>query len=347
MTNIKTNYNNYELDDFACDISFINYVQKNNSEDVIKWEKWFSQNHKNEIEAQKAKTLILHLHFKKNNLSKEFINTEWNKLSKRLELTKKNKETKTLNFLNNNWWKSVAAACLLLISFGSFYYFFFQKNNIETITLSEIIVPKGEIKKVMLPDGTLVFINSDSKLSYDNLFSQKTREVYLEGEAFFDVKHNPEKPFIVKTVENRIRVLGTAFNIYAYPNEDIYRASLERGKILISHKDENKEYELKVNQSYLLLRGSNQSKIFETKSIETYSSWKNGNIDFKNQSFTNILRVLERTHNIVFILQNHNLGNCKYTGNFNTKDDINTILGVIKLPTPFEYEIHNDTIIIN
>lgn len=346
MTNKNSNYYNYKFDDFVCDDSFINYVRKNNSEDVIKWGLWFSQNPSNKEEAQKAKTLILHLHFKENNLSRDFINAEWTKLSKRLELNKTIKETKTINHLNNNWWKSVAAACLILVSFGSFYYFFSQKNNIKTIILSEIIVPKAEIKKVMLPDGTLVFINSDSKISYDNNFDQKTREVYLEGEAFFDVKHNPEKPFIVKTVDNKIKVLGTAFNIYAYPDEDIYRASLERGKIIVSNKNEDKEFELKVNQSYLLLRNSNQSKIFETNNIETYSSWKNGNIKFRNQSFASILRVLERTHNIVFILENHNLGNCKYTGNFSSNDDINTILGVIKLPTPFEYEILNDTIII-
>lgn len=346
MTNKKTNYNNYKLDNFVCDDSFINYVRKNNSEDVIKWTQWFSQNHSNKEEAEKAKTLILHLNFKSKNLNKTYINAEWIKLAKRLKLDEKEKKTKTINLLKNNWWKSVAAACLILVSIGSFYYFYSQKINIKTITVSEIIVPKAEIKKVMLPDGTLVFINSDSKISYDNNFSEKTREVYLEGEAFFDVKHNPEKPFIVKTSDNTIKVLGTAFNIYAYPDENIYRASLERGKILVSHKNENTKFELKVNQSYLLLRNSNQSKIFETNNIETYSSWKNGNIDFKNHSFESILRVLERTHNVVFKLENHNLGTCKYTGNFSTSDDINTILGVIKLPTPFEYEILNDTIII-
>jgi transmembrane sensor len=182
-------------------------------------------------------------------------------------------------------------------------------------------------------------------LKYDSNFGKKRREVFLEGEAWFDVKHDKKKPFIVHTQENDITVLGTSFNVYAYPSENTFRTSLERGKISVSHSD-IETVKLKENQTYLLTKNSLKPEICESENIQSYSSWKEGETVFRNQPFSEILRNLERTHNVAFNLLNKEVGSIKFTGNFSTKDNISTILEVIKLPMAFEYVIVNDTITI-
>ncbi len=345
MNGKNTRCNDYEIDDFVCDDSFINFATNKNQDDVTKWEEWLLGNPKNRQTAKEAKLLIRHLRFNKQKLSSNFVLCEWLKLRDRLNLNEIKPPVKKRTVFKRKIWQYAAAASLLLFFVSVIYYFTLIPKYEEVVDYHEIIVPKGEIKKILLSDGTLVFINSYSKLKYDNCLSREQREVFLEGEACFDVKHNAKMPFIVHTQENDVTVLGTAFNVYAYPNENIFRASLERGKISVSYNNEE-AVELEVNQTYLLIRNSKQTKIFESANIQSYSSWKDGKIMFRNQRFTDILRKLERSHNVIFNLQNKEVENCKYTGTFTTDDDINTILGVIKYTTPFEYKILNDTIVI-
>lgn len=345
MIEKKTSYKDYKIEDFVCDDSFTNFVTNSNQQDVSKWGKWLSHNPKNRETALNAKILILYLRFKKRELSTDFIKDEWLKLKGRLNLSESTPPVKKRTIIKRKIWQYAAAASVLLIFAGAFYYLTLTPKFDEVVDYKEVIVPKGEIKKVLLSDGTLVFVNSDSRLKYDHSFSGEQREVFLEGEAWFDVKHITKKPFVVHTLENDITVLGTAFNVYAYHNENVFIASLERGKISVSHNNE-KAVELKANQSYLFIKDSNKSKIVETSNIESYSAWKDGKLVFRNQRFIDILQKLERSHNMVMSLQNKEVGNCRYTGTFYYEDDITTILDVIKLPTPFDYEVLGDTIII-
>jgi len=338
-------YKNYKFDDFVLNESFINYATNKNQTDVVKWEKWFSKGHKNKETALEAKMLILQLRFKKCELPDGFVKNEWLKLENTLKLNDFKAPVKNRIIFKQSIWQYAAVACVILFFMCAIFYLSVIPKSEKVVEYQEIIVPKGEIQKIILPDKTTVFINSDSKLKYNKHFGEEKREVILEGEACFDVEYDPETPFIVHTFENDITVLGTAFDVFAYPNENIYRASLERGKISVSHNSE-KAIELKVNQNYQLLRNSNQAKIFETKNVQSYSSWKEGKIVFRNQRFTDILRKLERSHNVIFNLQNKKVENCKYTGTFTTDDEINTILDVIKYTTLFEYEIVKDTVII-
>ena len=340
MNTKNIRFKDYEFDDFVFDDSFINYATNKNQSDVIKWEKWLSHNPGNKEIAEEAELLIRHLRFKNSELSSDSIKNEWLKLRNRLNISESSHPAKNKISIRRKLWRYAAAASFILFFVSAVYYFNSSHKYEKIANYHEIIVPKGEIKKILLPDGSVVFINSDSKLKYSNYFGEKKREVFLEGEASFDVKHNAKKPFIVHTEENDMIVLGTAFNVYAYPNENIFRASLERGKISVSYNNED-AVELEVNQTYLLIRNSKQLKIFETADIQSYSSWKEGKILIRNQKFTEILRRLERSHNVIFKLQNKEVGNCKFTGTFSTEDDINAIMGVIKLPTPFEYEILN------
>jgi len=346
MTVENTNYNEYELDDFVFDDSFINYVNRKNKADVLKWEKWLSDNPKNKKIALEAKLLLKHFSFKNKGQSDDFVNEEWLKLRDRLNLEEISTPVINKPVYRKKSWQLVTAAIFIVFSASIFFYFTSAPKCEEFVEFNEIIVPRGNIKKTELPDGSIVYLNADSKLIFDQCFGLEQREVYLDGEASFDVKHIDGIPFIVNTEENVITVLGTVFNVYAHNKENIFRTSLESGNISISHRDEE-TVELKANQTYLLLRNTNETKVFKTLDVESFSSWKEGEIVFRNIEFTAILRKLERSHNVSFNLQNKAIGRSRFTGVFSIDDDINTILGIIKLTANFEYEIVQDTVIIN
>ncbi|RLD27249.1 MAG: hypothetical protein DRI54_01380 [Bacteroidetes bacterium] len=342
----NSNYADYDFDDFVIDDSFISYANNKNQADILKWEKWLSENPKNKETALEAKMLIQHFDFKNKELSGDFIENELDKLKSRLNIVEIEAPVEIIPVYRRRSWQFAGVVTLIVLFVSAFLYFNNSPKCEEFVDFHEIIVPKGEIKKTELPDGSIVFLNADSKLIYDQCYGVEQREVYLDGEASFDVKHMEGIPFVVHTEENIITVLGTAFNVYAHNSENIFRASLERGSISISHNDEEM-VELKVNQTYLLLRNSNEVTVFETADVGSFSSWKDGDVVFSNMQFKNILKKLERSHNVTFDLQNQEVGISRFTGTFTRDDDIITILGIIKLTTDFEYEIVEDMVIIN
>ncbi len=338
------NFSDYQFEDFISDESFLDYAKGTNPDNIKLWESRLAENPDKHKTATEAKKFIQLINFKKQSLSQEFINTEWNRLNKRLNIDNQRTLAGFKKFKIKIWQYAAVFAFLMVLA-GSVFFSDSIFNTKNEIAYHEIITPKGQIKNILLPDGSLVFLNSDTKLKYGSNFGTKKREVFLEGEAFFDVTHDSRKPFVIHTSENIVKVLGTAFNVSAYPDENIHQISLERGKISISH-DKGKSAILNANQIYLLLCNKNQSKIFKSENVEMYSSWKDGKIIFRNQRFADITRKLERSHNIVIIIQNTQIENLRYTGEFNINDDIRKILGIISLTTPVNYEIKKDTIFI-
>ena len=334
----------YKFEDFISDESFLDYAKGTNPDNIKLWESRLAETPDKYKTAIEAKFFIQLISFKKQSLSQEFITEEWNRLNKRLNINNKRTITGFKKYKIKIWQYAAVFAFLMVLA-GSVFFSDYIFNTNDKIAYNEIITPKGQIKNILLPDGSLVFLNSDTKLKYKSNFGTKKREVFLEGEAFFDVTQNPRKPFIVYTSENTVKVLGTAFNVSAYPDENIHQISLERGKISISH-DKGKSLLLNPDETYLLLCNKNQSKIFKTENVEIYSSWKDGKIIFRNQRFADIVRKLERSHNIVINIQNTKIENLRYTGEFNINDDVRMILGIISLTTPVNYEIKNDTIFI-
>jgi len=336
-------YTNYTFEDFILDESFNNYALKVIDEDTLYWENWFNKNHINIKIAIDACKCIQSVKFKKNKLPEQFKNNEWALLSQKLQFGKKTKIKRNKIVLMR---KYVAAFVLLIGLFNVIYFSSDLFNISEEITYTKIYTPKGKIRTILLPDSTLVYLNSDTKLKYGSDFGKNNREVYLEGEAYFDVIHNPNKTFIVHTSEYDIKVLGTAFNVSAYLYDNIYQTSLERGKISIIDK-KGKKSTLNPDEIHLLIRNKKQSKIYRIENINKYSSWRKGEIFFCNQSFKNIARELERTYNIHFYINKKEIENLKYTGKFDRNDSITKILKILKLTTEFNYTLKNDTVEIN
>lgn len=179
-----------------------------------------------------------------------------------------------------------------------------------------LVVPFGKTARVKLSDGSLVWVNAGSRIIFPDKFSSKKREIYLVGEAYFEVAHNKEKPFIVKTSTVTIRVLGTSFNVSSYPDDDFVSAVLKEGKI---EMEENKSkifhspVELSPNQMAVIKKDGNGILINKTNP-ESYTIWKDGILKFENEEVNSLITKVERYYNISLELRKPESGKEKITG---------------------------------
>lgn len=337
-------FSSYKFEDFISNPSFYNYAKGLDPEDVRIWKEWIAKNPGNIKVASEARDFIAHLIPNRRFLPKRFIDSEWNRLMERLNIDGSKKVASAPSKGKFKMWHYAASIALFISLLGVLL----SKTTLKQDTIyteNVVVVPKGEIRKILLPDNTLVFLNSDTRFSYNSGFGEKFREVHLEGEAYFDVAHNADIPFIVHTLENDIKVIGTSFNVKAYPDEAIHQIALERGKITVSDQNQ-KSYKLDPNQTYLLLRSNGSAKAFRTENIKDYSSWTEGKIIFRNRRFVDVAKDFERSYNVVFEIQNKQILDNRYTGEFSRDDNIMNILEIIRKTSYFEFKVEGDTIII-
>lgn len=171
-----------------------------------------------------------------------------------------------------------------------------QNNQSETdVLINRLVTPRGGQHKITLSDGTRVWLNSASMLSYPTTFTGEFREVKLSGEAYFEVAHNPELPFRVISDKQVVQVLGTHFNINCYPTETAVKTTLLQGSVKIIH--ESKDYLLKPGQQAAVANGVK----IEKGDIDQAMAWMNGDFNFKDDNIKSIMRKLERWYDIEVI----------------------------------------------
>ena len=190
-----------------------------------------------------------------------------------------------------------------------------------------MIIPYGKTSELFLPDGTKVFLNAGSRLVYPENFTGKSREVFLSGEAFFDVKHDKQHPFIVQTEDFRVKVLGTRFNVSAYPTDNIVETVLAEGKVNMEKNNAgmfDKAIELAPNQMASFNRTTNETNV---KSVDTdnYILWTEGLLKFESTDLSRITKRLERYYNIRFQYGEPLLGGLRISGKLQLKDDIDEV----------------------
>jgi hypothetical protein len=167
-------------------------------------------------------------------------------------------------------------------------------------SFNQIIVPYGKRSNILLSDGTKVWLNSGSRLVYPPVFKDKSREVFLEGEAYFEVSKNKSKPFFVRTDAFNVKVLGTKFSVQAFKNEKESFAVLLEGKVSLSKKSKifGKEYELSPNQKALLSDNNDDINITTIENAENYIAWIYGFLNFENEDILSLTKRISRYYNI-------------------------------------------------
>ncbi len=209
---------------------------------------------------------------------------------------------------------------------------------------NELIVPVGGEYKLCLNDGTIVYLNSLSRLRYPVRFTKDKRKVILEGEAYFEVSHDEKRPFVVDTEKFGVSVLGTSFNIMSYPVDSLSEITLVSGKV-----------DVRVGGRSTVLKPSEQIVVghrsFETmvRTVNTadYIGWKDGLLNFRTIPFSELAVKLERWFNVSFEFSDERLKQLKFSGAFRKYDDIGYILSLIEKTSDVSFKIDQHVIIVN
>ncbi|MCX6222890.1 MAG: FecR family protein [Bacteroidia bacterium] len=205
--------------------------------------------------------------------------------------------------------------------------------------LNQMIVPYGKRSFVLLSEGTKVWLNSGSKLVFPSVFKGKTREVYLEGEALFDVTKNNEKPFYVKTDVFKMKVYGTKFNVQAYLQDNAYSIVLVEGKVSmnINNSVQLTEVFLAPNQKASLTKGQGNFEINNVENTEIYTAWIEGYLTFVNEEVPDLLKRVSRYYNVT--IETELPDNVeKIYGKLDLKDDLERVLDGIAFISKTKYK---------
>lgn len=209
---------------------------------------------------------------------------------------------------------------------------------LDTILLqNQLKVPRGSEYSIVLSDGTKVKLNADSHLDFPVQFTN-IREVTLQGEAFFDVIHEPQRPFIVKANDHVVYVLGTTFNVTAYPGEDV-SITLVSGKIKVTSP--TGEYTMTPNEHY-----SSQTSLISQVDPELYTSWTTGAMEFDAMPLPDLLARLSRCYNVDLKLASKELENMKFTGIIFRNKPLSFALEILHRVSDVKFEKDDETILV-
>lgn len=215
-----------------------------------------------------------------------------------------------------------------------------------------LVVPYGKRSKIILSDGTKVWLNSGSKLTYPAVFKGKTRGVVLEGEAIFDVAHNANHPFKVLSNGHTVEVLGTVFNVSNYPDENNIQTVLKSGSVEISYTSNSffkSQEKTKIVPGEMAVFNKKKPQV-NTKSVnvQSYFSWRRGVLIFKNNNLKYIMKKLARYYNVDINFEEIKIENETFSGYLNLKDSIESVLKTLQDASDFKYNVQeNGSIIIN
>lgn len=344
-----------ELEDMILCESFREFVEEKNPESVKMWMEWIALHPERKQEIENAVIVLKALLNKR----KTNVPVDKNKaLAKLMEtITEDQPETvKSIRNFNSVWIK-IAAISLLLIGLSSLLNMF-HVRSIENSELAynEIIVPLGEKAQIILSDGSHVWINSASKLRYPVKFGEISREITLEGEAFFDVVKKHGKTFVVNTHDVKVNVLGTAFNVRCYPGDKKTQTTVVRGEVKVEEVSGNRKSTIiKPNEMATLAEKapaeqqvSNRSSFTINKvDPENLVSWKDQLLVFSGESFEDLAIKMERWYNVKIKIDNEELKAERYNGKFVHNETVYQVLEAIKVTTPITFRVEKDTIIIS
>lgn len=240
---------------------------------------------------------------------------------------------------HNFSWTRIAAAILipLLVSAASFYYFSGKFNRQEDVFT--VFAERGQKTQIFLPDGTQVWLNSDSYLSYSSVFNRDNREVTLKGEAFFDVTKDDEHSFTVKAEGINIVVHGTAFNVSAYPDEEMATVSLLRGAVTVENAVER--VQLEPGQQVQIPRDRQSWKLFPCD-VEMECLWTQNMLRSENTPAVEVFAKLEKWYGVNIHVENSD-SPVKY-GFVLKSESLREILDLINRITAIDYQINGEEV---
>lgn len=343
------------IEDFVVDESFQEFVSKTSESSVLFWEDWIKKNPERKEDVEKAMELVqLLLNAKKKEVDVEkdkVFNEIWNKISG-FSVPGRNRIS------NIPVWLRIAASVVILIGTALIGMQIGKVYRTGELTFQEIIVPVGEKSQIILADGSHVWINSGSRLKYPNQFGAESRNVYLTGEAFFEVSQNNGKPFIVNTKNSVVKVLGTSFNVKSYPEDSKTQTTVLKGLVSVRNLKSQQTYLVRPSQMLVIRDNTPKNYLKEDTTVwsveirrkvnvENVTCWKDQLLVFADEPFEDMALKMERWFNTEIIIKDSTLRHERYNGKFVHNENVFQVLEIIKLTTPINYKIINNKIVID
>jgi ferric-dicitrate binding protein FerR (iron transport regulator) len=268
----------------------------------------------------------------------------------------------------------VAAVAVILIGIGYLIFSGTEKHVTSAIAKCEIISPRGSKTQVILPDNSVVWLNSESKLVYNNEYGIEEREVFLEGEGYFEVQTNPDQVFVVNTAGLRIKALGTTFNVKSYASDNTIETTLIEGKVDLENITSGKPatlVSLVPNQKVTYYKVTeetdkqeratgitrenadaatvkNISPLISNEEVDVslVTSWTNNMIFFDHETFQDLAVRLERRFGVNIYFIDDGIKNLEFTGKF-SDIIIEQVLAALQFASPFYYQLYDKDIYIS
>jgi ferric-dicitrate binding protein FerR (iron transport regulator) len=352
-------HDQYEVEDFLMDDSFRNYCLERNEKDLLFWQQWVKAHPEKQSLLQQAKEMYFMLN---GNITLQQIQQDEEKFRLLVEKQVRPRPARTKKLWRYTGLAAAAAVLAIII--------------LPNLLQPKKAIPKsefthtskaGERKSVRLPDGSKVTLNAGSTITLSPGFNEESREILLQGEAFFDVAHNASKPFIIHTNTMDVKVLGTVFNVKAYPNDKVTETALLKGLVEVTvHSTSHKKVILHPNQKIMLSKGNagtqpeSVSNKKEREKSEGYTiaaltynttdsslvevSWTQNRLVFTDISFEEIAAQLERWFNVTIHFNNEAIKQYRFTATFDQKN-ITQVLDALKWSRSFTYTINENNII--
>jgi transmembrane sensor len=362
-------YRLYEVVDFVSDEDFIHWVYNENEEDKLFWEKWLSENPGKHLAVAEARRLLYSISVTRVPVSDIEIQQEKQKF---LATIKKPDETTIQKRVIKMWFKYAAVVLVLLSATAGFILYKKTKtsNSVAEYSYASLTASKQNLieqintslqpSKISLPDGSTVILSPGSRFSYDaGIDTASLRNVYLSGEAFFEIAKNAKKPFRVFANEIVTKVLGTSFNVRSFENDKSIIVTVRTGKVSVSRGNENatgaKEAQLIAqpggvlltpNQQAVYVRNENKiKKILVEKPVIINSDIKQGNFIYDDAPVVNVVEQLKKAYGIDILYDKDVLKKCTITADL-TDESLYRKMDLLCKAIGAVYEITEAEIII-
>lgn len=302
------NHNDFRIEDLIHDPSFQHWVYRTNKADVKYWEKWIALHPEQRTVVDDAARIIKGVKFKPHTLPEEVVQKYWRQLNQRIQKEQKRPTRILRTFVTHPYTK---AAAVLLLFLSAAYYLFFR-HSFEQIHYASNY---AELINIDLPDGSLVTLNANSTLTFhDHWDDEDPREVWLQGEAYFEVTHKAsEQQFIVHTDEVNIEVLGTEFGVNTRRQKT--QVVLNSGQVKLN-SDKNQEVKGLVMVPGELIEVSDAENAFTRKVVnpEVYTAWRNNLLIFEETPIREIAKILEDNYGYEVMIENKDIEEKRFNG---------------------------------
>ena len=327
-------YLQYDSVDFAQEQSFVRWVQKSDDEDEAFWQEWIAKHPEKKQDITKAITLVNQIKFKEEKIAAGTEERVWSKIEAGTTINSSTQKTLSESKSNSGGILIKLASLAAVAAVAIFLLMVNTGNNFDTTVQTQF----ADVQTVTLPDGSIVQLNSESKLSYNSKNWDTNRILELEGEAFFDVKEGSK--FTVNTQNGDVTVLGTSFNIYN--REKAFDVHCKTGKVSVT--TEKITTVLTPDQS-VSVKNKLHNVQKTVKSNESRSNWKNGLYMYTATRVGDVTKELERQFDIKIFISEE-LKNENYTGSFSTVN-IEGALSEVFWPLDLKYNIDGKNVVIS